>query len=733
MDERLRDAFAAAGGLRLDGLALVAVGGYGRAEMSPASDVDVLLVHDDGHPGGSARLADITDALWYPLWDDGVPLDHAVREADAMVAAAVDDLRVAMGMLDARHVAGDERLTSRVRSQVLGEWRRTAAQRLPDLRAACAARAERAGDVAHAAVPDLKESRGGLRDGVVLRALVATWLIDVPHREVEGYRATLLDVRDTLHEVSGRRSDRLVPDRVADIAARLGQEPHLLTFRLRDSGRRTAHLLDSAWRRLDPVVGAATATSPPRGSGRRPDVRLLAPGVGRLGDEVVLTAAADPTTDPLLALRAAALAAEQGLLLSRASADRLGGSACALPVPWPPAARRWLVRLLAAGPGLLPVWEELDQAGVVDQWLPEWGRVRLLSSTAVVHRWTVDRHSVQTAVNAAARLRRVSRPDLLVVAALLHDIGKGCPVDHSALGARLARGVCLRWGFDAADAETVALLVRHHLLLPTVATRRDLDDPATIAAVTGVVRDAATLDLLTVLTESDAEATGTAAWTRWRAGLVHQLADTARHRLLPADAPVVPTPQYQGGAALGAEPFRVEVVAQDEEETRLLILAPDRLGLLADIAGALTLAGLPVRGASAWTGTDGVAVSRWDVPAADVDMTRLGIRYRQLLEGSGELRHRLDATAASRGVPPVARAPAGASSSATVVEVRAGDRRGLVWAVCDIFARHGVNVRTAHLDTLGPQTYDVFYLVGPAGQPLPDPLTAAVVADIQRL
>jgi [protein-PII] uridylyltransferase len=151
MDDRLRSTFSAACDGAVDGLALVAVGGYGRQEMSPASDVDVVLVHD--HASGAERVSRVAEALWYPLWDDAVPLDHAVREAEGMVATAGVDLRVALGMLDARHVAGDEQLAARVRSRVLAEWRRTSASRLPELRAACDARAERAGEVAHAAVP----------------------------------------------------------------------------------------------------------------------------------------------------------------------------------------------------------------------------------------------------------------------------------------------------------------------------------------------------------------------------------------------------------------------------------------------------------------------------------------------------------------------------------------------------------------------------------------------------
>lgn len=731
MDVRLRRSFATAVGRRVDGLALVAVGGYGRAELSPASDVDVVLVHDPGVP--AARVSEVAESLWYPLWDDSVPLDHAVRDAEAMVATAATDLRAALGMLDARHVAGSSRLSADVRTRALAGWRRDAARRLAELRRACSERAERFGDVAHSAVPDLKESSGGLRDGVVLRALVATWLVDVPRREAETHRATLLAARDVLHEVSGRRGDRLVPDLVPEVAVRLGLDPHQLTVAVRDAGRRTAHLLHSAWVRLESVTTASTTPSPTYA--RRPDVQPLRPGVGRAGGSLVLTAGARPSTDDLLTLRAATLAAEEGLLLNRASAQRLAASAVPLPTPWPLPARRLLVRLLAAGPGLVPVWEELDQVGVVDGWLPEWEHVRLRSSDAAVHRWTIDRHSVQTAANAAGVMRRVPRPDLLVVAALLHDIGKGREDDHSVLGARMAREICVRWGFDDGDAERVSLLVRHHLLLPLVATRRDLDDPATVGLVTSQLPDPDILDLLLALTECDARATGSAAWTSWRAGLVRRLAAMAREQLaghtVSGPPPIEPAPV---AAPLGDATLRIDTVeaADRREDTRLQVQVRDRTGVLAQVAAGLALAGLPVRAARAWTTDDGTAVSMWDVPEPAVDTALVADRLHRVLDGTVDVRQRLGSQASS-GEPTVVGVVADASSSATVLEVRAGDRRGLVWALCDVFARHDVDVRSAHLDTLGPQAHDVFYLVGPSGRPLRRDAVHAVVADLRRI
>ncbi len=349
---RLRSARAAAMDLRLEQVmadalarhreahgrvALVAVGGYGRGELSPYSDIDVVLVHEPSLSGD--LVAGLADALWYPLWDDGVPLDHAVRDTVSMRDIASRDLRAATGMLDARHVAGEADLSLALRSTVLGDWRRDARARLPELRQACAQRVERAGDLAHAAVPDLKESGGGLRDGAVLRALVATWLVDVPHRAGEAHRSALLDVRDTLHEVAGRRGDRLHPELIPDVAARLGTSPDALAFHVRDLGRRTAHLAQLTWRRLDQVLATPTHRAGPRTS-RRPALVRLGGGVASLDGEVVLAQAAHPGDDPWLALRAATAAATNGLTLAPSTAARLAATHPELPDPWPDHARR---------------------------------------------------------------------------------------------------------------------------------------------------------------------------------------------------------------------------------------------------------------------------------------------------------------------------------------------------------------------------------------------------------
>ncbi|MBW9205588.1 [protein-PII] uridylyltransferase [Mumia sp. zg.B17] len=733
LDRRLRECFTEAAsdlpeGER-HGLALVAVGGFGRAEMSPFSDVDVVLVHRDG--ASSALVAQVAEKIWYPLWDGGVTLDHAVRSAGQMLQTADEDYRAALGMLDARAVAGDAAAVVALRSEILTAWRRTARRRLPELGRATHERVERLGWLAQSAVMDLKESGGGLRDGTVMRALVASWLVDVPHRELEALRAALLDVRDVLHEVAARPTDRLTPDLVPEVASVMGYAPDQLDLHVRDLGRRTAHLANRTWRRVDALLGER----PRSRSAPGPRLDPVAPGVAVVGDEVVLTGSPDPDEDALVALHAVAESARRGLPLAAASAARLARGAVP-PEPWPPEARRLLVEGLTAGRGLVTVWDEIDLAGLVDRWLPEWAPLRLRGSSSPVHRFTIDRHSVETAVVASGLMRTVARPDLLAVAALLHDVGKGREGDHSEVGAPIARAVATRWGFGEADADTIEDLVRRHLLLPTIATRRDIEDPDTAANVAALVGDADRLDLLLALTESDARATSPQAWSAWRSGLIRGLA--AKVRVVLGDAAALDDPSYEGWPAglavpsrvLGDAPFLVDV-AGHHEGSLVQVTAPDRHGLLADLAGALSVAGQQIRSARL-VERDGTTTSIWEVAGRDVDEARLVRRIRQVLEGQLSLDDRL-APSGEGPTEPLQVMLHHDSSTSAVVEVRAQDQRGLVWAVARTITQEGYGIRSAHLSTFGPQARDVFYVVDGAGATLSTEQADALVERLRGL
>ena len=708
------------------GLALVAVGGYGRAELSPASDLDVVLLHDPAL--AEDRIQAIAEAIWYPLWEGGVALDHSVRDTVQMRQAAQEDYRAATGMLDARYVAGDSAIVLALRAEVLSDWRRDARRRLAELREASITRVERFGWLAHAAVPDLKESGGGLRDGVVMRALVATWLVDVPHAESEELRSALLDVRDALHITSGRRLEKFDPEHIVEVADYLGRDPEVLEFETRNIGRRIAHLATQAWRRVD---DALRAPRPGAVTPSRPVVEPIADGVGRLGDEVVVLAGADPLADPEVALRAAAAAARARLEFESSSAGNLARTLGRIPEPWPDSASRALVDFLTSGPGLVSVWDELDHAGVVDHWLPEWNDIRLRGSSSPVHRFTVDRHTIETCVNATKLARTVARPDLLAVAALLHDIGKGRPGDHSIVGESMARDIAARWGFDADDAEIIARLVRHHLTLPTVATRRDIEDPSTSANVAEIVETEEFLDLLAALTAADAQATGPSAWTTWRRGLIEGLVEKTRGVL---DGTAAGETSYEGwpsgvpmpdSADLGRDEIRI-TVQNHRGGSLLTFVLRDRPGIMAAIAGCFAVLGLEIRSARTLT-IDDVAMSLWEVTRPDVDIARIRDRLLPVLRGEVDLASRLALNGSADEEPPRIRILPRRSATATLVEVRAQDRRGLVWTVCREIAEAGHSIRSAHLSTYGSEARDVFYIVDAAeGRPLDDDAALAV-------
>ena len=238
---------------------------------------------------------------------------------------------------------------------------------------------------------------------------------------------------------------------------------------------------------------------------------------------MVLESTARPDRDPLMLLRAAATAAEQDVVLAPATAARLVRECPPLPDPWPSGARQLLVRLLASGRGLHAVWETLEETEALAGILPEWDRIRLLPHASPIHRFTVDRHVVETCIEASALIRHVARPDVLMVAALLHDIGKGGLTEHSVAGEPLAREIATRMGFDEEAVALIGTLVRWHLLLAETATTRDPDDPATVEYVASRIGGAEAMSLLSALTEADARATSAKAWSTWRSGLIRDL------------------------------------------------------------------------------------------------------------------------------------------------------------------------------------------------------------------
>jgi [protein-PII] uridylyltransferase len=238
------------------GVALVAVGGYGRRELLPGSDLDVLLLH-----GPRPGIAALADRVWYPIWDSGARLDHAVRTPAQAREVAQRDLRAALGLLHARHVAGDPGLTGELRLGVLSDWRAAARTRLAELQAMHAERTTRSGELAFLLEPDLKEARGGLRDAQAIYAVAAAWGAPGPGPRLRAAQEIILDARHALHDVTGRASDRLALQEQDAVAHALGLAgAGALRRHLAGAGRAVAHALDqSLWQAQRGQPGTAPA------------------------------------------------------------------------------------------------------------------------------------------------------------------------------------------------------------------------------------------------------------------------------------------------------------------------------------------------------------------------------------------------------------------------------------------------------------------------------------------
>jgi [protein-PII] uridylyltransferase len=711
------------------GFSIVATGSLGRRELVPYSDLDLLLLHDD-MPTDTVRQ--IADQLWYPLWDANIRLDHSVRTVAETLRVAAADVSAGLAMLDARHIAGDEQLSARLIEGVRGQWRTGIRSLFGELVEETHARWRRIGEIAHRAEPDLKLGRGGLRDLQLLDALAIAQLADRltvgrpenPLGSLTDAHMTLLNVRTELHRVSGRGHDLVLAQFADEISAALHIGDRFdLSRTLSDAGRTVSYRVDAGLR----TAGNAL---PRRGISaiRRRPRRPLDEGVVEYDGEIVLARDARPQSDPVLLLRVAAASASNGLPIAISTLSRLADSAAELPTPWPREALDNLLVLLAAGPDTIAVIETLDRTGLWVRLFPEWAAIRDLPPRDVIHIWTVDRHSAEVVSRARIFTTRVARPDLLLLAALVHDLGKGRGVDHSVLGAELITQIGTRLGIWPSDIELLAKLVRHHLLLSIVATRQDLNDPQTIATVCETLDgDPVLLDVLHALTEADSLATGPGVWSDWKASLVGDLVRRSRMAMIGEPLPHADPldPEYLSLAA----DHKVHVELRPGSSQRLyhvVVIAPDQRGLLSKAAGVLALNSLRVHSASVNI-HEGSAISEFVVSPHFGSPPAAGLLRQQLvgaLGGEVDVLGTLEHRNSTENPKPVGEAPTAVpvhgltapprilwlegAPDRSLVEVRASDRTGLLALLTGALERAGADIDWAKVTTLGSMVDDVF-------------------------
>ena len=719
-------------------IALAAVGGYGRGELSPGSDLDIVFLHS-GKVSSEHLKSFINDVL-YPLWDKK-SVDHSVRTRSETREAAASDLRVATGLLDIRLIAGNADLVAAVQSDALDYWRKNTRENLAELHKSLQARHTRAGELAYLLEPDLKEARGGLRDIQALRAISLSAAIAVPLEKISWAEATLNNVRESLHIASGRGKDRLLFQEQDKVA-------HLLNYPNADAmmsdvaraARSVDYLLSYTWHSLE--------HKGKDGLGRilkRPRVATVAKNVSASNREIVIDPFTSLDDDPVVGLRAAATAAQLGLPLSLDTctelSENLKQGKGKLSTPWPREARELLITLIGAGEAMVGIFESLDQEEIIFEWIPEWMSVRSLPQRNALHRHTVDRHMVETAVHAAKLTRKVQRPDLLLFAALFHDIGKGAQEDHCVRGVRLIEPIAQRIGFDTKEIEILKNLVLHHLLLSSTATRRDLDDPATIQSIVSLIPDVSTLELLHALSIADGEATGSAGWSDWKAALVNDLVQRVKRAM--AGAEVAQQPEISDEQRAQAEKGQLRVTLEEHSRGYAVeVISPDKPGLLSIVAGVFNISRLDVK--SARTKTLGKsAVMYWIVTpephAPEISATKLHDLITMALVDSKDVEEKLFARAAAYASIPSIPVPdpeveifTDAATDATVIEVRSHDRPGLLFRIGAAITQSKIDIRSAIVTTLGAEAIDTLYVTELTGGPLSSERAREVASHLKQ-
>jgi [protein-PII] uridylyltransferase len=706
--------------------ALVATGGYARGMLCPGSDIDVVLLHP--RKAKPAEVRAVAETFWYPIWDAGLKLSPSAHTTKSLLGLASDDLPTATSLLTVRHLAGDEAPVQALRAGAVEQWHDRPLRWLARLRDATEERWDRFGEVSSLLEPDLKDGRGGLRDVDVLEWALATDLtgvLSVLDGALADLRApvdTLLAVRCELHRLTGRPNNLVLLQDQDALAELTGHTDADALMRSVSSAARTIDwLVGRFWHRVDRGVSGLDRVRRSRALPEPID------GASLNEDEVDVAIDAD-LADQSFVFRVAAAAARLGVPITRDALDTMAAGVPHSIGPWTDRTRQAFISLLGSGDAMVPTVEALEHVGLFSRFLPEWRHVRSLPQRNAFHTYTVDRHLLVTVANAASLVRTVTRPDLLLVGALLHDIGKGHPGDHTEAGIKLVAEIVPRMGFPPDDVATISAMVEHHLLLAETATRRDLSDPRTAANVAAAVGDLSLLELLRALTEADSLATGPSAWSDWKRSLIDSLTE-----LVAADLRGRPSRGYDVdvehrfadtleqvrlGGGVWAEHVRVG------EYDQFRIATKDRPGLFAQVAGALALNRADVFGAEAWTSADGIAIEQFDIlptgsealsferiqqDLVDVIAGRLDIAARIAARVENAERAYRRAVAAA---PPTTEVfvSNNASDSTTMIDVRVPDAPGVLYRLSAALAAYGATIRSAKVATLGHEVVDVFYV-----------------------
>jgi [protein-PII] uridylyltransferase len=723
------------------GLALLAVGGFGRRELFPHSDVDLLLVVES--EAQIPPLKNSLSAFLQTLWDSGLRPSHSVQTVSYCAAEHDDNTELTISLLDRRGIAGDPEmirwLDERFRAFVAKRGGAVAA-RLADM---VRARRAKFHDTIYHLEPNIKDAPGGLRDLQTVR-----WLSALTKRvaacDLSAQFDFLAATRARIHEFAGRDQNLLS----FELQEALSDEPDSL---MRDYFRQ-ARAVDRAVRRS--IDAATPADNNLMGRFQEWRSRLSTTEYSVLRDRLWLRAPAQLQRG----LGVFEFAARHGLEFASDSIDRL--SVITPETTWDD--WKQLLRLPRASRGL----RAMQEAGTIGGVISEWQRIECLVVRDFYHRYTVDEHTLVAIDSlesiADARLadlwKEIEDPSLVRFALLMHDIGKGSGGDHVQASLEIARVVLDRLQAPEADRAAIEFLVARHLELSIVMTSRDLSDDATAKILAERVGTVERLKQLTILTYADISAVHPQALTPWRieqlwstyllayAELTRSLHSERIHhaagvsperatfleglpvRYLRAHLESEIDGHFQLAQQLASRPVAIEIVHQ-QGAYRLTLLTRDRFGLFASVAGALSSFGLSILKAEAFSNTQGIVVDTFnfsdphrtlELNPSEVDRLR-GI-VRRVVEGKHDVRQLLSARpkpllpSRNARLKPRVVLNNTASGSATLVEIVAQDRPGLLYDLTRAISAAGCDIETVLIDTEAHKALDVFYVTSKGGK-----------------
>jgi [protein-PII] uridylyltransferase len=798
--------------------ALFAVGGYGRGELFPQSDIDLLVLAE---PDAQARHAEALSRFFALLWDGGLPIGHAVRSLEQTAQAAREDITVLTAQLEARLLQGDPAHVARLATAIAPDRLWPAREYFGAKREEQRLRHARFGDTSDNLEPNLKDGPGGLRDLQTLRWMTMR-VAGVPDMEalvsmgqlgadegatLERERRALSRLRFGLHLVAGKREERLRFDHQKALAARLGHSDDADTLAVEQMMQgfyRSAALVQRIGERVlqrfeEQLAGEATIAPIDEDFELRsgylaardpawpaPDHAAMEPARSLRGDGNGPGSSREstrPAIDAVFSLFAAWAADSAIRGLHSQTARQLAEALPRLP-PYERAtpAQRARFMALLRGPQPVRTLERMARLGVLGRWLPAFARVSGRMQFDLFHVYTVDQHTLAVLRNVAGFASgqaderfaiahdvwpRLHKPELLLLAALFHDIAKGRGGDHSELGAVDARAFCAAHALPEADIELVAWLVERHLLMSTTAQKQDIADPEVIHRFADRVADRDRLDYLYLLTCADIAGTSPKLWNAWkdrllgdlyaatrqafRRGLEHPVAPGERLDATRAAARALLVDQgfdddetgalfarmpqvaflrgradqlaWQAGALRGVPQGATRVAARRiggaaSHALEVFVHSPDRDGLFAAIVATLDRLGLAIQRARVLDGPGGTIFDTFEVLPSDPTRPAIAAEVERKLHAV--LAAPLDGVRPARRtqprhlkhfrIVPQVGFDAAADGARTALSIVCTDRPGLLADIAQVLRAQRLRVHDARIATFGERAEDVFQI-----------------------